>query len=136
VLKISFRFKKKIFSIKVVTISDNSDHFSLFAKQINFPPEGGGRGVTHIPPHHFSSSFTLISAHTNFHDPRTTPSGRKVIRRRKKEMAEGMRSVVECMWSFSDGMWREKKTMNSVATLFATQPVCNAARRFDIIYSF
>jgi hypothetical protein len=36
--------------------------------------------------HRFSSCFTLISAHTNFHDPRTTPSGRKVIRyRRKKE---------------------------------------------------
>jgi hypothetical protein len=32
--------------------------------------------------------FCLISAHTNFHGPRTTPSGRKVIRRRKREREE------------------------------------------------
>jgi hypothetical protein len=37
---------------------------------------------------YFSSSFTQISAHTNVHDPRTTPSGRKVIRRRKKRKIE------------------------------------------------
>jgi hypothetical protein len=29
--------------------------------------------------------FTLIRAHTNFHNRRTTPSGRKVIRWREKE---------------------------------------------------
>ena len=57
--------KKSDFSIKVVAISDNSN-FSIFQKKNR----------------HFSSHFTLISAHTNFHDPRTSPSGRKVIRRR------------------------------------------------------
>ena len=55
----------------------------------------------------FSSSFTLISAHLNFHYPRTTPSVRKVIRRRRK---------------------KEKKTINSVATSFAAQPVCNTTQ--------
>jgi hypothetical protein len=41
-------------------------------------------------------------------NPRTTPSGRKVIGGEEEE--------------------EEKKTMNLVATTFATQPVCNAAR--------
>jgi hypothetical protein len=40
----------------------------------------------------FSSSFTLISGHTNFHDPRTTPSGRKVIRRSRKKKERGGKS--------------------------------------------
>ena len=65
---------------------------------------GGGPNFS---SQHFSSSFTLISAHTNFHNPRTTPSGRKVIRRREKR--------------------KEKKTTNLVATLFAMQPAYNAA---------
>jgi hypothetical protein len=37
---------------------------------------------------HFSSSFTLISAHQKFHDPRNTPSGRKV---RESERRRGER---------------------------------------------
>ena len=96
------RRKKLDFSIKVLTISDNSD-FSIF---IFF---GGGVGGPNKISPHFSFSFTLISAHTNFHDPRTNPSGRKVIRRRRKKK-------------------EEKKTTNLVATSFATQPVYNAAR--------
>jgi hypothetical protein len=36
----------------------------------------------------FSSSFTLISAQKTFHDPRTTPSGRKV-RESEEEEEEG-----------------------------------------------
>ena len=65
---------------------------------------------------HFSSRFTLISAHTNFHNPRINPSGRKVIRyrRRKKEREKEEEE--------------EKKTTNLVSTTFATQPVCNVAR--------
>ena len=56
--------KSKInFSIKVLAISDNSD-FSFFL----FFCLGG---VPQIFFRHFSSSFTLMSAHTNFHDPRT-----------------------------------------------------------------
>ena len=35
--------------------------------------------------HHLLSSFTLISAHTNFHDPRSTPSGRKVTEPEEEE---------------------------------------------------
>jgi hypothetical protein len=49
----------------------------------------------------------------NFHNPWTAPSVRKVIRWRK----------------------REKKTMNSVATSFATQPVYNAARAALALHS-
>jgi hypothetical protein len=67
-------------------------------------------GVHQFPPHHLSSNFTIISAHKYVHDPRRTPSGRKVIRRRRKREEE-----------------REKQTLNSVATMFATDPVCNAA---------
>ena len=70
-----------------------------------------------------------------FKDPKSTPSGRKVIRRRKKEMAEGMWSVAEGMWSFVEGMCKEKKTMISVATLFAMQPVCNTARAANALCS-
>jgi hypothetical protein len=71
--------KKLNFSIKVLAISDNSDFSTIF----------------------------FLSAHTNFHDPRTNPFGRKVIRYRERE---------------------REKTTNLVATMFATQPVCNAAR--------
>ena len=53
------------------------------------PPRGAGGnyifskkiqsgGVPNKNFRHFPSTFTLISAHTNFHDPRTTPSVRKV----------------------------------------------------------
>jgi hypothetical protein len=52
-----------------------------------------------------------VSAPTNFHDPRTTPFGRKVIRRREKER----------------GKKEEKKKKKLVATTFATQSVFNAA---------
>jgi hypothetical protein len=47
---------------------------------------------------HFSSTFTIISAHTNFHDPRTTPSGGKVIRRRKggKRKERGKKEEKNC----------------------------------------
>jgi hypothetical protein len=34
---------------------------------------------------HFSSSFTLIRAHTNFHDHRTTPSGREAKRKEREK---------------------------------------------------
>jgi hypothetical protein len=55
--------------------------FHIFQKKI-IKPKGG---VAKLCFRHFSSSFTIISAHTNFHDPRTrtTSSGRKVIRRRR-----------------------------------------------------
>ena len=36
---------------------------------------GGGGGIIFF---YLSSYFALISLHTNFHDPRTIPSGRKV----------------------------------------------------------
>jgi hypothetical protein len=76
-----------IFTISLLD-SDNSDHFR-----------------------HFPSSFTLKSAiFSSSQDPKSTPSGRKVIRHRRKKREE------------------EKKTMNLVATSFATQPVFNAAR--------
>jgi hypothetical protein len=69
------REKKSDFLIKVLAISDNSDFF--------------GGGIPQFFGRHFSSSFTLISAHTNVHDPRTNPSGRKVIRRREKWKERG-----------------------------------------------
>jgi hypothetical protein len=50
-----------------------------------------------------------------FHKPRTAPSGRKVIRHIKKERGRKKERG-------------EKTTMYSVATSFAMQPVCNAAR--------
>jgi hypothetical protein len=48
------------------------------------------------------------------------PSGRKVIRRRKKERKKER---------------EKKKKMNSVATTFATQPVCNTARTAHALHS-
>jgi methyl coenzyme M reductase gamma subunit len=51
--------------------------------------------------------------------PRTTPSGRKVIRYRERERERE----------------RKRKTMNLVATTFATQPVCNAARAAHALHS-
>jgi hypothetical protein len=56
----------------------------------------GGDG----PPHffrHFSSSLTLISAQNFVHDPRTTPSGRKVreSERREKREEERREKVTE-----------------------------------------
>jgi hypothetical protein len=78
----------------------------------------GGGPPNFFPP--FLSFFTLISAHTNFHDARTTPSGRKVIWRRKKERGGG-----------GGG----EKTRNLVATSFATQPVCNAAQAAHALFS-
>ena len=82
ILKVK-NFKKNskfYFSIKVLAISDNSD-FSK--KKIIFFLGGGG--VPQFFFGHFSSTFTLISAHTNFHDPRSTPCGRKVRAERRKE---------------------------------------------------
>jgi hypothetical protein len=59
-------------------------------------------------------SFILIRAHTNFQDFRTTPSGRKVLRRREKDRKEERKK-------------RVKKTMKLVATTFVMQPVSNTA---------
>ena len=61
---------------------------------------------------YFSSVFNLISAHTNFHDPRTTPSGRKVRTWERKRERKKEREI----------------TVLIVVTTFAMQPVCNAAR--------
>jgi hypothetical protein len=59
-----------------------------------------------------------MSAHTNFNNPGTTPSGRKVIRRREKEREKRKERKRK----------EREKTMNLVATTFATQPVCNTTR--------
>jgi hypothetical protein len=76
VIKIVVRGQKNLlFFIKVLAISDDSN-FSIF-----FVFLGGSPNIYR----HFSSSFTLISAHTNFHNPRTTPSRRKVIRYRERK---------------------------------------------------
>jgi hypothetical protein len=55
----------------------------------------------------FLYKFTLIRAHTNFHDTRSTPSVREVRETEEKE--------------------RKNKVLIE-ATTFAKQPVCNAAR--------
>jgi hypothetical protein len=78
-------FKKNskfYFSIKVLAISDNSD----FSKKKIIFFLGGG--VPQFFFGHFSSTFTLISAHTNFHDPRSTPCGRKVRAEREERGGE------------------------------------------------
>jgi hypothetical protein len=62
-----------------------------------------------------SSKFV---SHTNYHDPRTTPSGRKVIRCREKEREK-----------------REGKKTNLVATTLATQPFYNTAWAAHALHS-
>jgi hypothetical protein len=54
------------------------------------------------PHFFFFFTFHLISSHAKIQNPRQSPCLRKVIRR------------------------SEKKTMNLVATTFASQPICNA----------
>jgi hypothetical protein len=78
----TFFFKNPIFD-------QSSCHFFNFF-YLFFVFWGGG-GVPQKISLNFSSSFTLTQiypAHTNFHDPRTTHSGRKVIRCREKSIKD------------------------------------------------
>ena len=53
--------------IKVLAISDNSDHFSFFPPpKKSKPPPGGRCGSPNFFSRHFSSSFTLKSAQNIF----------------------------------------------------------------------
>jgi hypothetical protein len=96
--------------------------------------------------------YLLICSHTNFHDPRLTHSGRKIIRRKRRARLYAGRARLYAgrAWLYSGRVqlyaarvWLNAgrvqlyagKTMNSVATTFATQPVCNDARAAQALHS-
>jgi hypothetical protein len=89
----------RIFPIKVFAISE---HFSFFL-------------AIWV---HFSFSFTIKSAHTNFHDPRLIRSPRKVRAEKKESKKE------------------REITLLIEATTFATQPICNDARPAHALRSY
>jgi hypothetical protein len=93
-------------------------------------------GVPQKKIRHFSSRFTLISAHTNFHDPRTTHSGRKVIRyrerRERKEKNEFSGHYVCHAAHLQQRTGSARTSLGPimvliVATMFAWHPFCNAS---------
>ena len=93
-------------TIKVLAILDNFDNFFLSFLKIK-KNDGGYPRIFLL---HFSSNQVQRTLHAKNQDPRSSPSLRKVIRRRREKKE------------------RLKKTINSVATTFTMQPVCNAAR--------
>jgi hypothetical protein len=104
----------EIFSIKLLPISP----LFIFIKK-NYPQWGGFPKKCFC---HLSSIFTLISTHTNFHNPRPTPSGRKV------REAERERDVCHaaCLQRRTGSTCTSLgPTLLIEATSFATQPICN-----------